>query len=114
MTFLASYQGFPGASVVKNSPAVQEKWEMHVRPMDREDPPEKEMATHSNTLAWEIPWTVEPSGLQSMRPQRVRPNLVTKQQQQQLASHIACVPAVPWTQDVSLTPGTTHVVLYLT
>ena len=49
-----------------------------------------------------------------MRPQRVRPNLATKQQQQQLASHIACVPAVPWTQDVSLTPGTTHVLLYLT
>ena len=70
------------------------------------------MATHSSILVWEIPWTEEPSGLQSMGPQRVRHNLVTKQQQ--LASHITCVPAVLWTQDVSLTPGTTQVLQYLT
>ena len=56
------------------------------------------MATHSSILVWEIPWTEEPSGLQSMGPQRVRHNLETKQQQ--LASHITCVPAVLWTQDV--------------
>ena len=47
------------------------------------------MATHSSILVWEIPWTEEPSGLQSMGPQRVRHNLVTKQQQ--LASHITCM-----------------------
>ena len=41
------------------------------------------MATHSSTLAWEIPWTEEPGRLQSMGLQRVRHNLVTKQQQQQ-------------------------------
>ena len=39
---------------------------------------EKEMAIHSSILAWKIPWTVEPGGLQSMRSQRVRRNLVTE------------------------------------
>ena len=42
-------------------------------------PLEKEMASHSSVLAWEIPWTEEPSGLQSVGSQRVRHNLVTKQ-----------------------------------
>ena len=42
---------------------------------------EKEIATHSSVLAWEIPWTEEPGGQQSMGSQRVRHNLVTKQQQ---------------------------------
>ena len=40
---------------------------------------EKEMATHSTTLAWEIPWTEEPGGLQSMGSQKVRRGLATKQ-----------------------------------
>ena len=48
--------GFPGSSVIKNLSAVQE---MQVRSLDQEDPPEKEMATHSSILAWEIPWTKE-------------------------------------------------------
>ena len=42
--------------------------------------PEKEMANHSSTLAWEIPWTVEPGGLWSTGSQRVRHDLMTKQQ----------------------------------
>ena len=42
------------------------------RDMGREDPLGKEMATHSSILAWEIPWTKEPGGLQSMESQRVR------------------------------------------
>ena len=46
-----------------------------------EDPLEKEMATHSSILAWEIPWTEEPGGLQSMGSQRVRHHLAVKQQQ---------------------------------
>ena len=46
------------------------------------DPLEKEMATHASILAWRIPWTQEPGGLQSMRLQRVRHDLGTKQQQQ--------------------------------
>ena len=70
--------GFPDGSVVKNLPAKQEMW---VRSLGWEDPLEKKMATHSSILAWEIPWTEEPGGLQSIGSQRVRHDLVTKQQQ---------------------------------
>ena len=55
---------------------------MTVRSLDQEEPLEKEMATHSSILGWEIPWTEEPGGLQSMESQRVRDDLATKQQQQ--------------------------------
>ena len=44
---------------------------MQVRSLDQEDPLEEDMATHSNTLAWRIPWTEEPSGLQPKGSQRV-------------------------------------------
>ena len=57
------------AQTVKNLPAVQEIW---VQPLDREDPLEKGIAPHSSILAWRIPWTEEPGGLQSMGLQRVR------------------------------------------
>jgi len=50
--------------MVKNLPAEQEMW---VQLLGREDPLEKGTATHSSILAWEIPWTEEPGGLQSMR-----------------------------------------------
>ena len=46
--------------------------ETQVQSLDWEDPLEKEMAAHSNTLAWKIPWTMEPGGLQSMGLQTVR------------------------------------------
>ena len=49
--------------MVKNVPKIQETW---VRSLGQEDPLEKGMATHSNILAWRIPWTKEPGGLQSM------------------------------------------------
>ena len=49
------------AQLVKNPPAMQETW---VRSLGREDPLEKGMATHSSLLAWRIPWTEEPGGLQ--------------------------------------------------
>ena len=55
--------------MVKNLPAMWETW---VRSLDREDPLEKGMATHSSTLAWRIPWTEKPGGLQSMGSQRIR------------------------------------------
>ena len=55
--------------MVKNPPAMQE---MQVRSLGWEDPLEEEMATHSGILAWEIPWTEEPEGLQSKGLQRVR------------------------------------------
>ena len=60
--------------MVKNLLAKQEKW---AQSLGQEAPLEKEMATHSSILAWEIPRTEEPGGLQSMRSQRVRHNLVT-------------------------------------
>ena len=47
-------------------------WETRVQSLGREDPLEKEMVTHSSILAWKIPWTEEPKGLQSMGSQRVR------------------------------------------
>ena len=56
------------AQRVKRLPAMQETW---VRSLGQEDPLEKEMATHSNTLAWKIPWTEKPGRLQSMGSQRV-------------------------------------------
>ena len=57
------------AQSVKNLLAVQET---QVRSMGREDPLEKEMATHSSILAWKIPWMEKPGALQSMVLQRVR------------------------------------------
>ena len=57
--------------------------QMWVQSLCREGPLEKKMATHSSTLAWKIPWTEEPGGLQSVGSQRVRQDWVTKQQQQQ-------------------------------
>ena len=54
--------------MVKRLPAMQETW---VRSLGREDPLEKEMATHSSILTWRIPWTEEPGRLQSMGSQRV-------------------------------------------
>ena len=54
---------------------------MWVRSLGREDPLQKEMATHSSILACKIPWAEEPGGLQSMGLQRVGLNLAIKQQQ---------------------------------
>ena len=55
------------AQIVKHPPTTWETW---VQSLDQEDLLEKEMATHSSTLAWKIPWTEEPGGLQSMGSQR--------------------------------------------
>ena len=56
------------ALTVKRLPVMRETW---VQSLGREDLLEKEMATHSSTLAWEIPWMKEPSRLQSMGSQRI-------------------------------------------
>ena len=69
--------GIPGGSVVKNPPTVQGTW---VHSLGWEDALEKEMATHSSTLAWEISWIEEPGELKSMASQRVGQDLLTKQQ----------------------------------
>ena len=62
------------AKTVKNPPAMQETW---VCSLGQEDPLEKGIATHSSILAWRIPWTEEPGGLQSMGWQRVRHELTS-------------------------------------
>ena len=59
------------AQMVKHLLGMQET---QIRFLGLEDPLEKEMATHSSTLAWKIPWTEEPGRLQSMGSQRVRPD----------------------------------------
>ena len=56
------------AQTVKRLPTMRETW---VQSLGQEDPLEKEMAPHSSTLAWKIPWTEEPGRLQSMGSQRV-------------------------------------------
>ena len=65
----------PYNPTMKNLPEMQET---QVQFLGQEDPLEKEMATHSSILAWEIPWTEETGGLQSMRLQRVGHDLGTK------------------------------------
>ena len=59
---------FPGSSVSKESACKQET---QVQPLGQEDPLEKEMAVHSSILAWRIPWTEKPGGLQSMGSQEL-------------------------------------------
>ena len=61
------FKGFPGGSDGKESAAMQENW---VQFLGWEDPLEKGMATHYGILAWEIPWTEEPGGLQFMGSQK--------------------------------------------
>ena len=63
--------GFPSGSVIKNPPAMQETQETWVQSLGWEEPLEEGMATHSTFLAWRIPWTEEPGGLQSKGSQRV-------------------------------------------
>ena len=64
---LFTVSGFPGDSVVKNSPVNGGEADS----LGLADPQEKEMATHSSVLAWEIPWTEEPGELQFVGSQRV-------------------------------------------
>ena len=63
------------AQTVKRLPTM---WEARVQSLGQEYLLEKEMAAHSSILAWKIPWTEEPGGLQSMGSQRVGHNLATK------------------------------------
>ena len=73
---------------------MQAAQETGVRSLGREHPLEEEMATHSSILAWKIPWTEEPGGLQSMGSQRVRHNTCTDQR---LASELymfSCFPLI--------------------
>ena len=68
----------PGASLVaQRLKRLPPMWETRVQSLGREDPLEKEMATHSSTIAWKIPWTEELGRLQSMGSQRVGHNWAT-------------------------------------
>ena len=70
-------RGFPGGSVVKNPPANARDARDRLRSLSWEDALEEGMATHSSILAWRIPWTEEPGGLQSMGSQRVTTEQLT-------------------------------------
>ena len=70
-TTLIMLWGFPGGSAVQNLPAMQETW---VQSLGLEASLEEEMATRSSVLAWRIPWTEDPSGLESIGLQRVGNN----------------------------------------
>ena len=60
--------------MVKNPSAMQETQKIQVQSLGQEDPLKEKMATHSSILAWRIPWTEDPGGLQSKGSQRVRHN----------------------------------------
>ena len=67
---LGLISGFPGGSAVKDPPEIQELQEMQTQSLGQEDPLEEEMATQPRILPWNIPWTKEPGGLQSMESQK--------------------------------------------
>ena len=64
--------------------------ETRVQSLGQEDPLEKQMATHSSILAWDIPWTEEPGGLESTGSQKLRNNFVAKEQQLNVLNHAKC------------------------
>ena len=72
------WEGFSDGSNGKESACNTDMQEAQVRSLGQEYPQEREMATHSSTLAWEIPWTEELGGLQSMGLQRVRYDCATE------------------------------------
>ena len=69
------YKGFPGGEKNQWKRIHLPMQEMWVQSLGQEDPLEEEMATHSSTLDWEIPWTEEPGGLQSMGLQKSQTGL---------------------------------------
>ena len=90
---------FPSIRVFSNESVLRIKWPKYwsfslsisphrFKSLGQKDPLEKEMATHSSILAWEIPWKEEPGRLQPMGSQRISHNLATKQQQQYIFIHV--------------------------
>ena len=82
MWYSIAVLGFLGGLLVKNLPPMQEIW---VQSLGQEDPLEKETTTPSSILAWEITWTGEPGGLQSMEMQELDVIQWLKQRQQRVA-----------------------------
>ena len=107
--FMCVARGFPGNSVKKKKkkkaiwPCMKMQ-KMQVRSLGWEDPLEKGTATHSSMLAWEIPWTAEPGGLQSMGSQRVGHDWATE--------HTRTQWVLPLAQDFAF-KGISNQVLYL-
>jgi len=83
------------AQTVKNLPAVWETQETWARSLGQEDPLEKEVATHSSILAWRIPWTEEPGGLQSMESHRARHDWATHTHTHTLSLSLSLSPSLP-------------------
>ena len=71
INFMCQFEASLVAQMTKNPPVMQGTW---VQPLGQEDCLEKGKNTHSNILAWRIPWTEEPGGLKSMVSQRVGPD----------------------------------------
>ena len=88
------------AQAVKNLPEMKEPQETQIQSLSWEDPLEEEMATHSSILAWRIPWTEEPGGLQSM-------GLQSWTQLKQL-SRQALIRNIALTMSMSVDPGNPH------
>ena len=87
--------------VKKTCLPVQETQETGVPSLGREDPVEKEMAIHSSILAWEIPWTEEPYGLQSMGSQsRTRLKRVSAHTHTHTHTHTHCALCPPWSLQI--------------
>ena len=84
-------RGSPVAQMVNNPPAMKET---RVRSLGQEDPLEKGMATRSSILAWRIPWTEEPGGLQSMGSQRVGHNWATELSLSQMIYNVGSVSGI--------------------
>ena len=104
---LLIYHGFPGSSAVKNLLAMPETW---VRSLGWKDPLEEEMATYSSILAWKIPWTEDPGGLQSKGLHRVRHNWATEHRHEHPCRWI-CTPSgriFLGVESVLLTQPTVH------
>ena len=118
-SFISIFRGFPGGSrtslvaqMVKRLSTMRETW---VRSLGQEDPLETEMAIHSSTIAWKIPWTEEPGRLQPMGSQRVRHDWVTSLHwwlrwqriclQCRRPGFEPWVRKIPWRMEWQLTPG---------
>ena len=96
--------GLPSGSAVKHPPAMQATRDMWVWSLDQEDPLEEEMATHSSILAWTIPWTEEPGGLQSMGSQRGKHGWLTEQDHD-CSMYLVLPNKSPWNRDLSPWPS---------
>ena len=91
LSALIEWKGVWASLVAQRVKCLPAMWETWVQSQDRDDPLEKEMATHSSTLAWKIPWTKEPGRLQSKGSQRVRHDWATSLQGPVMSGRDFCI-----------------------